>query len=96
MDNVQTFVDDLRNLKALGSVEFFKTYIAHNTSVLTSVACSFAGSRALVGRVGDLCFLGSTHHLTRYGYKLRNFILVDSEGKSRTVLFFFVYFRGWY
>ena len=38
MDNVQSFVDKLRDLKGIGSVELFKMYIAHDTPVLTSVA----------------------------------------------------------
>ena len=87
MNIVQSFVDFLRDLKAIDSAEFFKTNTTHDTSVLTSVAWRFVGSRALVDRVGDICFPDLTGNLARYKYKLTCFIVADSEGKSRTVLF---------
>ena len=84
---VQTFLDDLRDMERTSQVEFLRTFISEETNTLKSVAWCFRGSRELVNRVGDLCFWDSTHHMTRFNYKLSSMILVDSEGKSRAVLY---------
>lgn len=79
-------VSFLRLQKASGALEFLQVVLDDETGVLRCVTWSYAGSREVVRRCGDLLFWDSTHNMTRYAYKLASFTVVDSEGCSRAVL----------
>lgn len=68
------------------TIEYLDYAIDLDTGVLSSIVWSFKGSNEIFSRCGDLGFVDSTHHLTKYSYKLTTIIVPDSESKSRSAL----------
>ncbi len=80
-------VQSLRDEKDKGAVEYFTFKLHDENGMLKTLIWSFQGSGELVRKYGDLMFWDSTHEMTKYDYKLSTFNIVDSEGKSRSVMF---------
>lgn len=76
----------LKELKDQGAVEYL-SYGLTKSNVLEYVTWSFNGSYATISRQGDIIFWDSTHNMTKYCYKLATFTAVDSENRSRAVMF---------
>ena len=79
-------ISNLSEMKKNGRVEYLSFDLAEN-NVLNSVTWSFKGSRDVVQRCGDVLYWDSTHNMTPFSYKLASLTLVDSEMKSRPVMF---------
>lgn len=84
--DAKTIVHLLEGMKECGKVEHL-SYGFSADNVLTYITWTFKGSKEITNRYGDVAFWDATHNMTTYAYKLSRFTLVDSEAKSRLVLF---------
>ena len=86
-DDVDKTLKILTQEKKEGHVEFVQTLVDEDSGVLSSLIWAFKGTKVVVARCGDLGFWDFTHNSTRYPYKLSSLPLVDSEGRTRPILF---------
>lgn len=79
-------VQALQSRSKDGDLDYLHVKVG-DQNILTEVIWSYKGSQELVERCGELLFWYSTHNMTPYTFKLASFVIVDSEGKSRSVFF---------
>eukprot|EP00171_Calliarthron_tuberculosum_P005332 IDg5332t1 len=86
-DDAQCLVERMRSMRYNNELEYLLFNIDTETGILSSVTWDFTGASCVVRRCNDLLIYDSTHNMTRYAYKLSSFSLLDSEARTRPVLF---------
>ena len=69
-DDAHDFASALRVMKSPGQVEYLKVILEKASAVPKTVIWEFNGSASLVSRVTDIGFWDTTHHISRYDYRL--------------------------
>ena len=86
-EDAERLLTYLEAQKRDSKVEFLAKEIHNESGALSSLTWAFRGATELTRRCSDVAYWDSTHEISRYAYKLSTLSLVDSECKTRPVLF---------